>query len=227
MKVEIKRRDTNEIIVSGKYKSIRDCIEQNKNRSFYRANLYSADLRYADLRYADLRSADLHSADLRHANLHSADLRHANLRYADLRYADLRSADLCSADLRSVKGISKQITTPLYGILDQIGKIRAYKLVNKNNEGIYNGGIQYLKGKTVKEPNADIDEQNQCGAGINLATLDWCIRGWKEGFKILICEFTKKDIACIPIGSDGKFRVYKCRVVGEKKLEDLGLRGKR
>jgi len=44
MKVEILNRFTGEVIVSGKYESVKDALEKNR----------SADLRYADLRSADL-----------------------------------------------------------------------------------------------------------------------------------------------------------------------------
>src|SRR3990167_651022 len=188
MNIEIKRWDNSEIIICGEYESVKDCLERNKDKSFYRA---------------DLRSADLSSADLRSANL--------------------RSADLSSADLRSAKGINKYLTTPLYSMLDQVGVIRAYKLVNGKNEGVYNGGLKYIVGETVEELKAETDEMKDCGSGINLATLDWCMREWKEGFKILIAEFTKDDIACIPVSSDGKFRVYRCTIVGEKNLKEIWL----
>ena len=46
---------------------------------------------------------------------------------------------------------------------------------------------------------------------------------WKTTYRILLCEFRAEDIAAIPIGSNGKFRVRKCRVVGEKDLVELGL----
>jgi len=190
--------DTNEIIICGEYESVKDCLERNKDKSFYRANLRSADLRSADLRYADLRSADLHCADLRSADLHCADLRYA-------------------------KGINKYLTTPLYSMLDQVGVIRAYKLVNDKNEGVYNGGLKYIVGETVEELKAETNEMKDCGAGINLATLDWCIKEWEKSYKILIAEFTKDDIACIPVSSDGKFRVYRCTIVGEKNLKEIWL----
>jgi len=105
-KIEIKNRFTNEVIISGEYENIKDCLEKNSS-AYLRsvdlrfADLHSVDLRFADLRFADLRSADLRSADLRFADLRSVDLRSAYLRSADLRSADLRSADLHSADLRS------------------------------------------------------------------------------------------------------------------------------
>ena len=49
------------------------------------------------------------------------------------------------------------------------------------------------------------------------------IKEWKKGYKILVAEFTQKDIAAIPIGSDGKFRVNRCKIVGKKDLKELGL----
>ena len=146
----------------------------------------------------------------------------ANLGGADLGGADLRDADLRSADLRGAKGISKHITTPLYMLLDQVGKIRAYKLTNTDDEGPFNGGIKYIVGKTVSAK-ADSNEEVQCSHGISLASLDWCMNNWQKGYKFKVCEFTRKDIACIPIASDGKFRVSKCKVISEKDLKELGL----
>ena len=64
----IKTRE-GKVIISGKYESIKDCLEKNR----------SADLHFADLSSANLRSADLRSADLRSANLSSADLSSADL----------------------------------------------------------------------------------------------------------------------------------------------------
>ncbi len=108
-------------------------------------------------------------------------------------------------------------------LCDQPGKIRAYKLVKENGEGPFNGGIIYAVGKTYSVKDANTNENEQCAAGINLATLDWCIKEWQTGYRILIAEFTAKDIAAIPIGSDGKFRVRKCKIVGEKNLKEIGV----
>jgi hypothetical protein len=141
---------------------------------------------------------------------------------ADLSRADLSRAYLSRANLSGADGISKYRTTPLYMLLDQVGKIRAYKLTNAKGEGPFSGGIKYIVGETVS-CNADTNENNQCSYGISVATLDWCIANWQEEYKIKIVEFTAKDIACIPIASDGKFRVSKCKVIGEKDLKELGL----
>jgi len=158
------------------------------------------------------------------AYLRSADLRSAYLRSADLSGANLSGADLRSADLSGAKGINKHLCTSLLLLLDQPGKIRAYKLVNSEMEGPYNGGIKYEVGKIFKVADANTDDTVQCAAGINLATLDWCMKEWQEGYRILVAEFTAKDIAAIPTATDGKFRVHKCKIVDEKDLVEIGLK---
>jgi hypothetical protein len=49
------------------------------------------------------------------------------------------------------------------------------------------------------------------------------MKEWKDGYRILIAEFTAKDIAAIPTATDGKFRVFRCKIVGEKDLKEIGL----
>ena len=179
----------------------------------------------ANLSGANLSGADLSGAYLSGANLSGADLSGADLSGANLSCANLSGAYLSGADLSGADGITPELSTPLLMLLDQPGKIRAYKLVNEKNEGPINGGLKYPVGKTVKVGDADSNPLQQCAAGINVATLDWCLREWKPGYRILIVEFTAKDIACIPTATDGKFRLHRCDVIKEKKLnyEALGL----
>ena len=192
------------------------------------ADLYDAELRGANLRDADLRGADLYDADLRGADLRGADLRDANLRDADLRGADLydadlRDADLRDANLRGAMGVSRHLCTPLLMLHDQPGPIRAYKLVNENSEGHVKGGLKYVIGESVEVAGANTDVTEHCATGINVATLDWCMREWRAGYRIIVVEFTAADIAAIPTATDGKFRVFRCKVVGEKDLTEIGL----
>jgi len=86
MKIEIKHRWIQKVIIAGNYESIKACLE--KNRGAY------------------LRGADLRGADLSGAYLRGADLSGADLSGADLRGAYLRGADLRGADLRGIKGYS-------------------------------------------------------------------------------------------------------------------------
>jgi hypothetical protein len=87
----------------------------------------------------------------------------------------------------------------------------------------FNGGIIYKVGESYEVANANTSENIHCAEGINLATLDWCMKERKDGYRILIAEFTAKDIAAIPTATDGKFRVFRCKIVGEKDLKEIGL----
>jgi len=185
--------------------------------------LADADLAGAYLRGANLGDAYLGDANLGDANLAGAYLRGANLRGANLVDADLAGADLAGADLAGAKGINYNLCTPLAILLEQTGKIRAYKLVTAELTGPYYPTTTYEHGKTVTADVTCDDVHQQCAPGISVATLDWCMRNWKEGYRILIVEFDRADLVCIPIATDGKFRVRECTVVGEKDLKEIGL----
>ena len=187
------------------------------------ADLRGAELYDANLRGANLRDADLYDADLRGANLRDADLRGADLYDADLRDADLRDANLRDANLRGAMGVSRHLCTPLLMLHDQPGPIRAYKLVNENSEGHVKGGLKYVIGESVEVAGANTDVTEHCATGINVATLDWCMREWRAGYRIIVVEFTAADIAAIPTATDGKFRLFRCKVVGDKDLTEIGL----
>ena len=88
---------------------------------------------------------------------------------------------------------------------------------------MYYHKIKYEIGNEYSNENADCDDTQRCARGINLATLDWCMREYRGGYRILIAEFEAKDIAAIPIATDGKFRVFRCTIVGEKDLKEIGL----
>ena len=187
------------------------------------AYLSGARLNDAYLSGADLSGAHLSGARLNEAHLSGADLSGANLSGADLSGADLSGAYLNRARLSGAKGITSQICTPLLMLLDQSGPLRAYKLVNDVGQGPFNGGIKYVIGEAVNVSNANTDTTEQCGAGINVATLDWCLKEWVPGYRILIVEFDVTDIACIPTATDGKFRLHRCKVVAEKTLDYTAL----
>ena len=150
----------------------------------------------------------------------------ADLSGATLYGANLSRADLSRANLYGAENISKYITSPLYMLLDQVGEIRAYKLVTEECTGPWHGSINYEIGQTYTEPGFCSDEHKQCAAGINLATLDWCLKEWRPGYRIFIAsfkrEFGNEDNICVPIGSDGKFRVRSCKIISEVDLQKIG-----
>ena len=141
--------------------------------------------------------------------------------------ANLRDANLGAANLWAAKGLAPERVNDLLLLLDQVGPIRAYKLVDSAYQSPIqsSGKITYRMGETV-EAKADTDPDTQCGKGINLATLPWCLKNWQSGYRVLVMEFKKTDIAAIPIG-DGKFRVSKAKVIREiPEVEVLGWLGK-
>lgn len=184
-------------------------------RTFGGKVLFSAD--------TDSLKETLENAVEGDAYLRDADLGGANLRDADLRGADLRGAYLRGANLRGAKGYNPHATNDLLMLLDQPDKIRAYKLVTEKGEGPFNGGVTYTIGETVEADDASTDPYTQRAAGINVATLPWCIANWQEGYRILVVEFTAEDVAAIPYTTDGKFRLHRCTVVGEKDLIEIGV----
>ena len=169
-------------------------------------------------------SANLDGANLDGANLYGANLYGANLVRANLYGANLVRANLVRANLYGAKGLQKHITTPLFGLYLQVGAIRAFKLVNANGHGPhYTNDAPYDVGTFHEVNDADTDESVQCGRGLNVATLDWVCKGWSKGQRILLVEHKRADIAAIPIGSDGKYRVHRLKVVRELDPADFGL----
>ena len=149
-----------------------------------------------------------------------------SLSRADLSRADLSGAYLSGADLFMATGVNKYMMSPMHLLLDQVGEIRAYKLVTEDGHGPHYPTLTYTAGETYTEPNFEADEGVDCGPGINLASLDWCLREWQPGYRILIASFQRRhgndDNICVPIGSDGKFRVRSCKIVSEVDLQKIG-----
>ena len=139
--------------------------------------------------------------------------------------ADLLSAfyqcytKLCSEKLRSAKlsrtnfdGINCLASL---GIMpDSKGMARAYKVTTAQGEGIYRGGVNYIKHR-IFSADLDKDIKKDCSLGINLATFSWCLNAFTDKtYHLFMFKFNVKDAVC-PVGSDGKFRVKKCIKVGE------------
>jgi len=161
--------------------------------------------------------ADGARADLTGADLTRADLTGADLTRADLTRADLTRADLTGANLTGAMGIVCERHTDLLMLLDQPGRIRAYKLVTTDGYSpLSETRLHYSIGATVEVADANTDPAEPCGTGIHVCTLPWALREWRPGYSVLLVEFAATDIACIPTATDGKFRLHRCTVVGEK-----------
>jgi uncharacterized protein YjbI with pentapeptide repeats len=116
---------------------------------------------------------------------------------ANLRDAYLRGADLRGADLRGAN---------LRG-----ANLRGADLRDADLSGA-NLSDANLRGANLR--GADLRGANLSGADLSGADLSDAH---------LTVEFRAEDIAAIPTGTDGKFRLFRCRVVGEKDLAEIGL----
>ena len=67
--IEIKNRFTGEVIISGKYESVKDCLEKNKDKSLNGANLDGANLVGANLYGAELPYTDIVLNDRYHIHI--------------------------------------------------------------------------------------------------------------------------------------------------------------
>ena len=114
-------------------------------------------------------------------------------------------------DLRSKYDLSK--------LKSHDGPVRAYKVTGANGQGHVQGGITYEVGKDYEEKHAVTDKTRECAAGINLASLDWAegeLRGYLSARRLFACEFdSTADLAAVPNNTDGKFRVFRCKVIEE------------
>ena len=159
-------------------------------------------------------------ADISEADLSEADLSEANLWRADLRGANLKGANLWEA-----KNLSPIYQSDLSILKYQKGKIRAFKFLDGDKSPFQEDKITYKVGKTysLKKDKCNFDEYELCGSGLNIATLDWCLRETEcdLGKTYIEVEFTAKDIVAIPYNSDGKFRVKKLKVIKKLTKKEL------
>ena len=124
---------------------------------------------------------------------------------ANLSYADLIDTIFDGINWLAFLGISP----------DSRGMARAYKVTNQSGKGVYKGGVNYAEHKEFIAE-LDKDVMQQCASGINLATFAWCLNKKQEGRRLFLMSFkVSPENICVPVGSDGKFRVAKCRKIGE------------
>lgn len=101
--ITIRNRFTGDVIICGEYKSIKDCLERNRDMDLRNADLQCADLRGTDLRGMNFQDADLRDTDLQLADFRGTDLRDTDLQNADLLGTDLRGADFQDTVLQDVR----------------------------------------------------------------------------------------------------------------------------
>ena len=68
------------------------------------------------------------------------------------------------------------------------------------------------RGAILRVRDASTALWRKCAKGVNVATQAW-VEISHQHYKHWLVEFKPSDIACIPHNSDGKFRLFRCKVV--------------
>ena len=117
-----------------------------------------------------------------------------------------------------------------YGIENSNGKAKLFKAVRKH-DGVYHSDwdadFVYTIGESVAADGFCTDPNEDCGRGIHMAYLDWCLaygNCWTD-LAILEVEADMSTVVVPKCGS-GKVRAPSCKVIREVPLEECGLYGK-
>ena len=117
-----------------------------------------------------------------------------------------------------------------YGIENSNGKAKLFKAVRKHN-GVYrsdwDADFVYTIGESAAADGFCADPNENCGRGIHMAYLDWCLaygNCWTD-LAILEVEADMSTVVVPKCGS-GKVRAPSCKVIREVPLEECGLYGK-
>lgn len=193
------------------------------NANLCGANLHGADLICTrlirtDLRYANLSGADLRGVCLNCNNLYYADLSNSNLEWASLERANLRYADLSGANLLEAKFTGADLK---YSNLSGAkGLLSAIDYMKVNFERIDDGYIVYktfgeqytspenweIRPGSVLTENVNFDRTQECGCGINAATLEWVRENYSGEVWRCLIRWEWLSGVCVPYCTDGKIR---------------------
>ena len=117
-----------------------------------------------------------------------------------------------------------------YGIKHDKKKAVFYKAVRKVGNILVSdrdNDFIYTVGEKVKEPNCDLDVNEDCGEGIHISHLAWALdygRNW-DNLAIIELEVKIENIV-MPINTNGKVRTPEAVVLRELPLEECGVFGK-
>ena len=124
--ISIKRWDNGEVIHSGDFKSVKECLEDgvSKGVSFYRADLIGSNLRDSNLScsnlsyssligsnlsYSNLSGSNLIGSNLRDSNLSCSNLSYSSLIGSNLSFSNLSGSNLIGSDLRGAIGNGTEV----------------------------------------------------------------------------------------------------------------------
>lgn len=117
-----------------------------------------------------------------------------------------------------------------YGIENSNGKAKLFKAVRKRDRlyrSDWDSDFVYTIGKSVVADGFCTDPNEDCGHGIHMAYLNWCLAygsSWPD-LAILEVEVDMSTVV-VPRHGSGQVRAPSCKVIREVPLEECGLYGK-
>lgn len=117
-----------------------------------------------------------------------------------------------------------------YGIENSNGKAKLFKAVRKR-DGLYRSGwdsdFVYTIAKSAVADGFCTDPNEDCGHGIHMAYLSWCLAYGSHWHDLAILEVeVDMSTVVVPKYGSGKVRAPSCKVIREVPLEECGLYGK-
>ena len=118
-----------------------------------------------------------------------------------------------------------------YGIKRTKKKGKFFKAVRKSDTGEYfsdkDWDFLYVIGKKAKADFLTEDTREDCGHGIHIAHLNWCLDYGKDWNNLAILEVeVELDKIIVPDNCPGKVRCLEVKVLREVPLEECGIYGK-
>ena len=118
-----------------------------------------------------------------------------------------------------------------YGIKRTKKKGKFFKAVRKSDTGEYfsdkDWDFLYVIGKKAKADFLTEDTSEECGHGIHIAHLNWCLDYGKDWNNLAILEVEAYlDKIIVPDDCPGKVRCLEVKVLREVPLEECGIYGK-
>jgi hypothetical protein len=200
--------------------------------NLYMANFSRANISGANFSGADCFGANLSKANLSVANFSGADCFGANFSGADCFGADFSGAKLSVANLSGANfsGASLfRVNLISTNLLNVKGLLNPSEWIEENGEQHPEGfvfykvfGLHYPPNPAWKiQAGSEITEEvnynrtNNCGSGINIATLGWIKENIPRKIYIWKVLIKAKDLAqvCVPYSTDGKIRAGKITLI--------------
>ena len=117
-----------------------------------------------------------------------------------------------------------------YGIENSNGKAKLFKAVVKRDglyRSVWDSDFVYTIGKSAVADGFCTDPNEDCGHGIHMAYLNWCLVYGNSCPDLAILEVeVDMNTVVVPKHGSGKVRAPSCKVIREVPLEECGLYGK-